>query len=93
MDFKLKDVCTVANILMALYAVVLSFEGRLELAAWVIFAAWFTVFLHHDVIVEAADRPVPSARLLQRMIGDSDQSSLKLKVVRKGKARTVWLKW
>ncbi|MHB1095847.1 MAG: PDZ domain-containing protein [Gemmatimonadaceae bacterium] len=46
-----------------------------------------------DVIVEAADRPVTSARLLQRMIGDSDQSALKLKVVRKGKTRTVWLKW
>ncbi|MHB0962051.1 MAG: PDZ domain-containing protein [Gemmatimonadaceae bacterium] len=46
-----------------------------------------------DVIVEAADRPVTSARLLQRMIGDSEQSSLKLKVMRKGKARTVWLKW
>ncbi len=46
-----------------------------------------------DVIVEAADRVVTSARLLQRMIGDSDQSALKLKVVRKGKARTVWLKW
>jgi CDP-diacylglycerol--serine O-phosphatidyltransferase len=41
MDFKLKDVCTVANILLALYAVILSFEARLELAAWVIFAAWF----------------------------------------------------
>ena len=46
-----------------------------------------------DVIVEAADRAVTSARLLQRMIGDSEQSTLKLKVVRKGKARTVWLKW
>lgn len=46
-----------------------------------------------DVIVEAADRPVTSALLLQRMIGDSEQSALKLKVVRKGKARTVWLKW
>jgi membrane-associated protease RseP (regulator of RpoE activity) len=46
-----------------------------------------------DVIVEAADRPVTSARLLQRMIGDSEQSTLKLKVVRKGKARVVWLKW
>lgn len=46
-----------------------------------------------DVIVEVADRPVTSARLLQRMIGDSHQSTLKLKVVRKGKARTVWLKW
>ena len=41
MDFKLKDICTVANILMALYAVVLCFEARLEVAAWVIFAAWF----------------------------------------------------
>ena len=46
-----------------------------------------------DVIVEAADRPVTSALLLQRMIGGSDQSALKLKVVRKGKARVVWLKW
>lgn len=46
-----------------------------------------------DVIVEAADHPVTSALLLQRMIGDSDQSALKLKVVRKGKARVVWLKW
>jgi S1-C subfamily serine protease len=46
-----------------------------------------------DVIVEAADRPVTSARLLQRMIGDSEPRTLKLKVVRKGKARTVWLKW
>lgn len=41
MEFKLKDVCTVLNILLALYAVILSFEARLELAAWVIFAAWF----------------------------------------------------
>lgn len=46
-----------------------------------------------DVIVEAADRPVTSARLLQWMIGGSDESALKLKVMRKGKARTVWLKW
>lgn len=46
-----------------------------------------------DVIVEAADRVVTSARLLQRMIGDSEQNTLKLKVVRKGKARVVWLKW
>ncbi|MDP1889392.1 MAG: PDZ domain-containing protein [Gemmatimonadaceae bacterium] len=46
-----------------------------------------------DVIVEAADRPVTSAWMLQRMIGDSEQRALKLKVVRKGKARTVWLKW
>lgn len=46
-----------------------------------------------DVIVEAADRSVTSARLLQRMIGDSDQRTLKLKVVRRGKARVVWLKW
>jgi S1-C subfamily serine protease len=46
-----------------------------------------------DVIVEAADRPVTSALLLQRMIGGSEQSTLKLKVVRKGKARVVWLKW
>ncbi len=46
-----------------------------------------------DVIVEAGDRPVTSARLLQRMIGDSDGSTLKLKVVRKGKARIVLLKW
>lgn len=46
-----------------------------------------------DVIVEAADRPVTSALLLRRMIGDSEQNTLKLKVVRKGKARTVWLKW
>jgi hypothetical protein len=45
------------------------------------------------VIVEAADRPVTSALLLQRMIGGSEQSTLKLKVVRKGKARVVWLKW
>ena len=43
-----------------------------------------------DVIVEAADRSVTSARLLQRMIGDSEQRTLKLKVVRKGKTRTVW---
>ncbi len=46
-----------------------------------------------DVIVEAADRHVASAWVLQRMIGDSEQNTLKLKVVRKGKARTVWLKW
>lgn len=46
-----------------------------------------------DVIVEAADRPVASAWVLQRMIGDSERNTLKLKVVRKGKARTVWLKW
>ena len=46
-----------------------------------------------DVIVEANDRDVTSARLLQRLISDSDAKSVKLKVVRKGKARTVWLKW
>ena len=46
-----------------------------------------------DVIVEAADQPVTSARLLQRMISRSDDQSLKLKVIRKGRARTVWLKW
>ena len=46
-----------------------------------------------DVIVEASGRPVLNARMLQRMIGDSDDRSLKLKVVRKGKARTVWLRW
>lgn len=46
-----------------------------------------------DVIVEAGGRQVTSARLLQRLIGDTDSRSLKLKVVRKGKARTVWLKW
>jgi C-terminal processing protease CtpA/Prc len=46
-----------------------------------------------DVIVEAADQPVTSARLLQRLISRSDDQSLKLKVIRKGKARTVWLKW
>ncbi|MGV8074700.1 MAG: CDP-alcohol phosphatidyltransferase family protein [Syntrophobacteraceae bacterium] len=41
MSFKLKDVCTVINILMALYAVIVSCAGRLELASWIIFAAWF----------------------------------------------------
>ncbi len=46
-----------------------------------------------DVIVEAGDLEVTSARLLQRMIGESESKSLKLKVVRMGKARTVWLKW
>ena len=46
-----------------------------------------------DVIVEANDREVTSARLLQRLISDSDAKSVKLKVVRKGKARTVWLRW
>jgi serine protease Do len=46
-----------------------------------------------DVIVEANDRVVTSARVLQRMIGEADDHALKLKVVRKGKARTVWLKW
>jgi S1-C subfamily serine protease len=46
-----------------------------------------------DVIVEASDRAVTSAHLLQRLISDADERSLKLKVVRKGKARTVWLKW
>jgi S1-C subfamily serine protease len=46
-----------------------------------------------DVIVEAGDRPVMSARMLQRMISDSDEQALKLKVVRKGKARTTWLRW
>ncbi len=46
-----------------------------------------------DVIVEAGGRQVTSARLLQRLISDTDARSLKLKVVRKGKARTVWLKW
>jgi CDP-diacylglycerol---serine O-phosphatidyltransferase len=42
MQFKLKDVCTTVNILLALYAVLVSFEGRLELASWLIFVAWFT---------------------------------------------------
>lgn len=46
-----------------------------------------------DVIVEAGGRQVTSARLLQRLISDTDARSLKLKVVRKGKARTAWLKW
>ena len=46
-----------------------------------------------DVIVEAGDRQVTSARLLQRMVSDADTRSLKLKVVRMGKARIVWLKW
>lgn len=46
-----------------------------------------------DVIVEAGDRQVTSARLLQRLIGDSNERNLKLKVVRKGKVRTVWLRW
>jgi len=46
-----------------------------------------------DVIVEASDRVVTSAHLLQRLISDSDDRALKLKVVRKGKARTMWLKW
>jgi hypothetical protein len=46
-----------------------------------------------DVIIEAGDRPVTSARLLQRLISDTEEHTLKLKVVRKGKARTVWLKW
>jgi CDP-diacylglycerol---serine O-phosphatidyltransferase len=41
MNFKLKDACTVVNTFMALYAVVLCFEAKLDLAAWVIFAAWF----------------------------------------------------
>ena len=46
-----------------------------------------------DVIVEAGGRQVTSAKLLQRLISDTDARSLKLKVVRKGKARTAWLKW
>lgn len=46
-----------------------------------------------DVIVEADERPVTSARFLQRLISDTDERALKLKVVRKGKARTVNLKW
>ncbi|MEK6612090.1 MAG: PDZ domain-containing protein [Gemmatimonadota bacterium] len=46
-----------------------------------------------DVIVEAGDRQITSARLLQRLVSDADTRSLKLKVVRMGKARTVWLKW
>ncbi len=46
-----------------------------------------------DVIVEAGDRQVTSLRLLQRMVSDADGNALKLKVVRKGKARTVWLRW
>jgi CDP-diacylglycerol--serine O-phosphatidyltransferase len=41
MAFKLKDVCTVFNIVLSIYAVVLSFAGELGLAAWVIFIAWF----------------------------------------------------
>jgi CDP-diacylglycerol--serine O-phosphatidyltransferase len=40
-DFKLKDACTAFNIALALYSVILTFEGRLELAAWLIFASWF----------------------------------------------------
>lgn len=46
-----------------------------------------------DVIVEAGDRAVTSVRVLQRMVGESESRNLKLKVVRKGKARVVWLKW
>jgi len=46
-----------------------------------------------DVIVEAGDRQVTSPRVLQRLIGGTDEQMLKLKVVRRGKARTVWLKW
>jgi S1-C subfamily serine protease len=46
-----------------------------------------------DVIVEAGDQPVMNARVLQRIISDADERSLKLKVVRKGKSRTVWLRW
>jgi C-terminal processing protease CtpA/Prc len=46
-----------------------------------------------DVIVEANESPVTSARVLQRLIGDTDERALKLKVVRRGKTRTVWLKW
>ena len=46
-----------------------------------------------DVIVEAGDRSVTSVRLLQRQVNDADARSLKLKVVRKGKARTVWIRW
>ncbi|MBI2408688.1 MAG: PDZ domain-containing protein [Gemmatimonadetes bacterium] len=46
-----------------------------------------------DVIVEAGDRAVTSPRVLVRMISDADDSTLKLKVVRKGKTRTVWLRW
>jgi len=46
-----------------------------------------------DVIVEAGDRQVTSVRLLQRLVSDADARSLKLKVVRKGTTRTVWLKW
>lgn len=46
-----------------------------------------------DVIVEAGDRQVTSVRLLQRLVSDAAERSLKLKVVRKGKARTVWLRW
>ena len=46
-----------------------------------------------DVIVEASGRPVMNARILQRMIGDADDHALKMKVIRKGKARTVWLRW
>lgn len=46
-----------------------------------------------DVIVEAGDRQVTSVRLLQRLVSDADERSLKLKVVRKGKVRTVWLRW
>ena len=46
-----------------------------------------------DVIVEASGRPVMNARILQRMIGDTDDHALKMKVIRKGKARTVWLRW
>jgi C-terminal processing protease CtpA/Prc len=46
-----------------------------------------------DVIVEAGDREIASPRVLLRMISDADERTLKLKVVRKGKARTVWLRW
>ena len=46
-----------------------------------------------DVIVEAGDRPVVNSRMLQRLIGDSEERALKLKVVRKGKTRTAWLRW
>lgn len=42
MEFKLKDFCTTLNILLALYAVLLSIQGKTEPASWIIFIAWYT---------------------------------------------------
>jgi S1-C subfamily serine protease len=46
-----------------------------------------------DVIVAVDETPVSSVRVLQRALSISESRSVKLQVVRKGKAQTIVLRW